>query len=136
MQSVITVLQDCTLQRLIVSGGVWQVEEDFQAKYEADRGAEQPIECDALDDVSRPAHSFHPQPLAQVAYAPHLIVVQANSAEDVQALGMDKIKAELTKLGLKCGGTLEQRAERLYSVKVCCSHDYQPEVIGSSASCT
>lgn len=68
-----------------------KVEEDFQAKFDADRGAEQPIECDAIDN--------------------------ANSAEEVQALGMDKLKAELTKLGLKCGGTVEQRAQRLFSVK-------------------
>jgi splicing factor 3A subunit 3 len=68
-----------------------KVTDDFNAKYEADSKAEQPMKCAALDNV--------------------------DSAEECQALGMDKLKTELTKLGLKCGGTLEQRAQRLFSIK-------------------
>jgi len=37
--------------------------------------------------------------------------------EDLQALGLEHLKAELTTRKLKCGGTLEQRAERLWTVR-------------------
>eukprot|EP00808_Paulinella_micropora_P031249 g39193.t1 len=41
-----------------------------------------------------------------------------SSVKDLTRLGLDVLKQELTLLGLKCGGTLEERAERLWLVKV------------------
>lgn len=40
-----------------------------------------------------------------------------HDADELRALGMDRLKEALEALGLKCGGTLEQRADRLFSVK-------------------
>ncbi|NXV77468.1 SDE2 regulator, partial [Atlantisia rogersi] len=40
-----------------------------------------------------------------------------NSAAEMEALGLDKLKMELMALGLKCGGTLKERATRLFSVR-------------------
>lgn len=40
-----------------------------------------------------------------------------NSAAEMEALGLDKLKMELMSLGLKCGGTLKERAARLFSVR-------------------
>lgn len=40
-----------------------------------------------------------------------------STAEELQSLGLEALKAELAHYGLKCGGTLQQRAERLYLVK-------------------
>lgn len=40
-----------------------------------------------------------------------------NSKEELLLLGLDQLKASLLLLGVKCGGTLEQRAERLWSVR-------------------
>ncbi|XP_009987312.1 PREDICTED: protein SDE2 homolog, partial [Tauraco erythrolophus] len=40
-----------------------------------------------------------------------------NSAAEMEALGLDKLKMELMSLGLKCGGTLKERATRLFSVR-------------------
>lgn len=40
-----------------------------------------------------------------------------NSIEDLQALGLDRLKLALIDRKMKCGGNLEQRAERLFSVK-------------------
>lgn len=68
-----------------------KVQEDFQSKFDADEAAEEPLECAALENVS--------------------------NIEECQALGMDELKKELTELGLKAGGSLEQRAQRLFSVK-------------------
>eukprot|EP00040_Diaphanoeca_grandis_P021742 m.116092 g.116092 ORF g.116092 m.116092 type:complete len:513 (-) comp28477_c0_seq2:125-1663(-) len=40
-----------------------------------------------------------------------------SSAKELEALGLDHLKSALTALTLKAGGTIEQRAERLFSVK-------------------
>mmetsp|Transcript_2950 Transcript_2950/g.6924 ORF Transcript_2950/g.6924 Transcript_2950/m.6924 type:complete len:106 (-) Transcript_2950:131-448(-) len=40
-----------------------------------------------------------------------------SSAEELEALGLERLKAELQRRGLKCGGSLRQRAERLYLLK-------------------
>lgn len=39
------------------------------------------------------------------------------SVEELQSLGLDRLKAGLMAAGLKCGGTLEERAARLFSIK-------------------
>ena len=40
-----------------------------------------------------------------------------NSAEDLVLLGLEHLKSALTDRGLKCGGSLSERAARLWSVK-------------------
>eukprot|EP01134_Creolimax_fragrantissima_P001293 CFRG1293T1 len=40
-----------------------------------------------------------------------------NTLEDVEALGLDRLKDELKRRGLKVGGALRQRAERLWAVR-------------------
>ncbi|XP_069624508.1 splicing regulator SDE2 [Ranitomeya imitator] len=39
------------------------------------------------------------------------------SVSDLEVLGLEKLKVELMALGLKCGGTLQERAARLFSVR-------------------
>ncbi|EOA20738.1 hypothetical protein CARUB_v10001061mg [Capsella rubella] len=40
-----------------------------------------------------------------------------SSATDMEVLGMDRLKTELQSRGLKCGGTLQERAARLFLLK-------------------
>ncbi|XP_045154179.1 replication stress response regulator SDE2 isoform X1 [Echinops telfairi] len=40
-----------------------------------------------------------------------------DSVAEFELLGLDQLKSELTALGLKCGGTLQERAARLFSVR-------------------
>ncbi|XP_023586698.1 splicing regulator SDE2 [Trichechus manatus latirostris] len=40
-----------------------------------------------------------------------------SSAAELELLGLDQLKSELMALGLKCGGTLQERAARLFSVR-------------------
>ncbi|XP_039250520.2 splicing factor 3A subunit 3-like [Styela clava] len=47
----------------------------------------------------------------------HLDLSAFTSAEELASLGLDRLKSALMALSLKCGGTLEQRAERLFSTK-------------------
>jgi len=41
----------------------------------------------------------------------------ASRAEDLEVYGLERLKSELMKHGLKCGGTLKHRAERLFLLK-------------------
>lgn len=52
------------------------------------------------------------------AAAPRVLDLKRfHDADELRALGMDRLKEALEAIGLKCGGTLEQRADRLFSVK-------------------
>lgn len=56
----------------------------------------------------QPSASPPPQPLRLGMF---------NAAEELEALGPDRLKEALEALGLKCGGTLRDRANRLWSVR-------------------
>jgi len=49
----------------------------------------------------------------------HVDLTGYNSLEQLLKIGADHLKAELKRLGLKCGGTLQMRAERLWMLKSC-----------------
>lgn len=46
--------------------------------------------------------------------------------EQLATLGLDRLKSALMGLGLKCGGTLEDRAQRLFSTKGLQLHEIDP----------
>uniref|UniRef100_H2ZZC3 Replication stress response regulator SDE2 n=1 Tax=Latimeria chalumnae TaxID=7897 RepID=H2ZZC3_LATCH len=46
-----------------------------------------------------------------------LDLMSFNSATELEPLGLESLKSELMVLGLKCGGTLQERAARLFSVR-------------------
>lgn len=46
-----------------------------------------------------------------------LVLEDINSKEELISLGLDRLMSALKFLGMKCGGTLEQRADRLLSVR-------------------
>eukprot|EP00981_Chlorochromonas_danica_P006694 scaffold1462_cov168-Ochromonas_danica.AAC.4 len=53
-----------------------------------------------------------------VAHAPQpLRLGMFNDVTELEALGMDRLKEALEALGLKCGGTLQDRARRLWSIR-------------------
>ncbi|XP_030244489.1 splicing factor 3A subunit 3 isoform X2 [Drosophila navojoa] len=47
----------------------------------------------------------------------HLDLSAFSSWEELASLGLDRLKSGLIALGLKCGGTLEERAQRLFTTK-------------------
>jgi len=47
----------------------------------------------------------------------HLDLSAFSTPEEVASLGLDRLKSGLMALGLKCGGTLQERAERLFMTK-------------------
>lgn len=51
---------------------------------------------------------------------------KANCAEDLECLGLEKLKSALMDRGLKCGGTLTERAQRLFAVRGLSSDQIDP----------
>ena len=47
----------------------------------------------------------------------HLDLSAFSTWEELASLGLDRLKSALLALGLKCGGTLEERAKRLFATK-------------------
>ncbi|KAL8599099.1 Splicing factor 3A subunit 3 [Nucella lapillus] len=47
----------------------------------------------------------------------HLDLSAFSSWEELASLGLDRLKSALMALGVKCGGTLEERAQRLFNTK-------------------
>ncbi|BFZ25141.1 hypothetical protein BsWGS_28180 [Bradybaena similaris] len=47
----------------------------------------------------------------------HLDLSAFSSWEELASLGLDRLKSALMALGVKCGGTLEERAQRLFGTK-------------------
>ncbi|XP_007534503.1 splicing regulator SDE2 [Erinaceus europaeus] len=46
-----------------------------------------------------------------------MVLLAFSSAAEMEQLGLEKLKCELLARGLKCGGTLQERAARLFSVR-------------------
>ncbi|KAL7834038.1 hypothetical protein AOLI_G00289980 [Acnodon oligacanthus] len=72
-----------------------------------DVGARHSGPSDSTDtQTAQPAQSEGPLDLLSV-----------DGVEDLEALGLERLKAELMQRGMKCGGTLQERAARLFSVR-------------------
>ncbi|XP_064627346.1 splicing factor 3A subunit 3-like [Lineus longissimus] len=62
----------------------------------------------------------------------HLDLSAFSSWEELASLGLDRLKSALMALGLKCGGTLEERAQRLFSTKGKSLEDLDPTLFAKS----
>ncbi|KAJ3597154.1 hypothetical protein NHX12_003554 [Muraenolepis orangiensis] len=58
----------------------------------------------------------------------------AGSPEDLEVIGLDRLKEELQTRGLKCGGTLKERATRLYSVRGLSPEQIDPLLLAKTGS--
>ena len=58
----------------------------------------------------------------------------ASASELLAACGADAIKRELAQMGLKCGGTPEARAERLWSTKGKALSDLDPRMFAKKST--
>ncbi|ELU04568.1 hypothetical protein CAPTEDRAFT_21598 [Capitella teleta] len=62
----------------------------------------------------------------------HLDLSAFSSWEELASLGLDRLKSALMALGLKCGGTLEERAQRLFGTKGKSLDDIDPAMFAKS----
>ena len=68
--------------------------------------------------VEKAAPKPAPAPTPRAPVVPeHLDLTAFSSAAQLEGLGLDRLKAALMAAGLKCGGTLKERAARLFSVR-------------------
>ncbi|CAF0904266.1 unnamed protein product [Adineta ricciae] len=59
-----------------------------------------------------------------------------SSWEELASVGLDRLKSALLALGMKCGGTLEERAKRLFSTKDKSVEDLDPSLFTKDADKT
>ncbi|MCD7471260.1 hypothetical protein HAX54_011594 [Datura stramonium] len=102
--------------------------ESIQTEKEAS-GTSEPIVVEASsgvkeNDVAEPSDSLIPTPVPQEDAASNdsdlekpLNLEEFSSAAELEVLGMERLKSELQVRGLKCGGTLQERAARLFLLK-------------------
>lgn len=72
------------------------------------------------DPAAQPISMQKPQPLDLGSF---------DTVKDLEDLGLDRLKSALMALGVKCGGTLEQRAERLFSLKGLNKEDFPRKLL-------
>ena len=60
-------------------------------------------------------------------------VSSAASPQQLESLGLDVLKEELMSRGLKCGGTLAERAARLFSVRGLTAAQINPALLAKPA---
>ncbi|XP_077082858.1 splicing regulator SDE2 isoform X6 [Siphateles boraxobius] len=78
---------------------------------------------------SGPAESSH---ALQVAEGP-LDLLSASGPEQLEALGLERLKKELMERGMKCGGTLQERAARLFSVGGLAADQIDPALLAKAS---
>ncbi|XP_078138261.1 splicing regulator SDE2 isoform X2 [Centroberyx gerrardi] len=77
-----------------------------------------PVDLQAAGSVQEPVRPVDLQAAGSVQEPVRPVDLQAaGSAEELEELGLENLKVELMSRGLKCGGTLTERAARLFSVK-------------------
>lgn len=62
----------------------------------------------------------------------HLDLSAFTSPDELASLGLDRLKSALMALDLKCGGTLEQRADRLFSTKGKLMDEIEPSLFAKN----
>eukprot|EP00613_Pedinella_sp_CCMP2098_P071890 CAMPEP_0171907342 /NCGR_PEP_ID=MMETSP0993-20121228/6910_1 /TAXON_ID=483369 /ORGANISM="non described non described, Strain CCMP2098" /LENGTH=792 /DNA_ID=CAMNT_0012539555 /DNA_START=30 /DNA_END=2408 /DNA_ORIENTATION=+ len=94
-----------------------------------------PVAAAAAAAAGTKSASPNSPPAAVPAAAPAAVVVAEaldlrafGSSEELAALGLDRLKAALMALGVKCGGSLEQRAKRLFGLKGVKASDIDPSL--------
>ncbi|NXY80827.1 SDE2 regulator, partial [Alcedo cyanopectus] len=83
-----------------------EVQEESQVTQPLKEEKEENVSCKAQETSQ--LQSTEVEPIDLLAF---------HSAAELEALGLDKLKLELMALGLKCGGTLKERAARLFAVR-------------------
>jgi Replication stress response SDE2 C-terminal/Silencing defective 2 N-terminal ubiquitin domain/SPRY domain len=76
-----------------------------------------------------------PEPAASIPSTTQIVVPEAlnldgfASSQELEGLGLDRLKSALMAAGLKCGGTLQERADRLFSIKGLDPTEYPAKIV-------
>ncbi|XP_067272249.1 splicing regulator SDE2 isoform X2 [Pseudorasbora parva] len=90
---------------------------------------EEKMQVAPTEAQSGPAESSQ----AQEAAEGPLDLLSVNGPEQLEALGLDRLKKELMERGMKCGGTLQERAARLFSVRGLTPDQIDPALLAKAS---
>ncbi|KAB5526132.1 hypothetical protein PHYPO_G00148240 [Pangasianodon hypophthalmus] len=103
-----------------------RTEHNEKEEYKQNVSDKQEVEKDVIVETKVCADTQPTQP--EEADAP-LDLLSVSGVEELEALGLERLKAELTNRGMKCGGTLQERASRLYSVRGLSADQIDPALL-------
>ncbi|XP_051550130.1 replication stress response regulator SDE2-like [Myxocyprinus asiaticus] len=96
------------------SHGTEEVEREAEKEYTPSRSTEEEkVQMPNPEAQNCPAESSQTQELVEGP----LDLLSVSGVEQLESLGLERLKNELMERGMKCGGTLQERAARLFSVK-------------------
>ncbi len=106
----------------VTEGKGLQQLESVQEQLQQEQQVQQQDEGAAAASKEAAVEAPAPAPAAEPAAAPAeesgaIDLSRYGSAQELEVLGLDRLKAELARLGLKCGGDLKQRAARLFLLR-------------------
>ncbi|XP_029913358.1 splicing regulator SDE2 isoform X3 [Myripristis murdjan] len=119
-------------------------QEEVRAEEEAVRGEQEEVRAQQevvvpvqLEEVRAQQEVVVPVQLEEVRAQQEVVVPvqleEASCAQQLEALGLDVLKEELSRRGLKCGGTLAERAARLFSVRGLTAEQIEPALLAKPA---
>ena len=85
-----------------------------------------------FDQEKEPKMAIETDSMETAALEEPIDLDKYKSAKELENLGADRLKMELMSLGLKCGGTLQHRAERLFSTKGKAREDWSTQILAKS----
>ena len=91
--------------------------------------SDQPAPVPPSDQPAPVLPSDQPAPVLPLNEPASFDLTMYSSAKDLESVGPDVLKSVLQSLGLKCGGTLQQRAERLFSTNGKEREEWDPQIL-------
>ncbi|CAM4655116.1 unnamed protein product [Leuciscus chuanchicus] len=119
-------------------------EEKMQVDISQNSGTEEKFQVDIIKSSSTEEEKLQVAPAEaqsgpaestqalEVAEAP-LDLLSASGPEQLEALGLERLKKELMERGMKCGGTLQERAARLFSVRGLAADQIDPALLAKAS---
>ncbi|XP_076139333.1 splicing regulator SDE2 [Alosa pseudoharengus] len=99
----------------------------------AEVGAETEKPEEKMDTESQEAASSSTKSAEPEVPAGPLDLSAVDSVEQLEAMGLDRLKGALMERGMKCGGTLQERAARLFSVRGLAPNQIDPALLAKPA---
>nr|SVE73995.1 EOG090X0OE5 [Daphnia atkinsoni] len=91
---------------------------------------EQAAEESVIPSAAAVAEEIVPTPVViePTVFLP-INLLDFDSSKAIESLGLNHLKNELQRLGIKCGGSLSERASRLYSIKGLSTEEIDPSLL-------
>lgn len=106
------------LKRQAANHGLGDYDPDVsQSRLNEERRRQEEVELSHFSGLRHQTPSGNVFEPGKAPAVPSKLIMDYTSAEELEELGLEALKAELQQRGLKCGGTLSDRAKRLWQVR-------------------